>query len=108
MSAGMSASSTMLVFVCSFPDSCRHHRHLSTSLPGQTLRRHPIFLLRAARNDLEHIIRQQPPQHLRLIPRRTHPYVALLIHHQGHQHRLTSPSIETGAGNGQNTKIGHA
>jgi hypothetical protein len=34
-----------------------------------------IFLIRAARDDLERIVRQRSLQSLRLIPRRAHPHV---------------------------------
>src|SRR4029077_19418406 len=40
--------------------------------------RYPIFLVHAPHDDLERIIRQRPLQRLRLVPRRTHPHVALL------------------------------
>jgi hypothetical protein len=40
---------------------------------------HPIFLLAPARDNLERVIPQRPLQRLRLIPRRSHPNVALLI-----------------------------
>jgi len=51
-------------------------------------RGNPIFLVFAAHDDLERIIRQWPLQHLRFIPRRTHPDIALLIGGQDHRHRL--------------------
>jgi hypothetical protein len=38
-----------------------------------------IFLVRAAHNDPEHIIRQRPLQRLRLVPRRAHPHVSFLF-----------------------------
>lgn len=41
-----------------------------------------IFLIRAAHHDLQRIIRQRPLQCLCFIPRRAHPYVALLIGRQ--------------------------
>jgi hypothetical protein len=56
--------------------------NLLSSLPGRRVarrisRRCPIFLVRAAHNDLERVIEQGPLQGLRFIPRRTHPHVAL-------------------------------
>jgi hypothetical protein len=44
-----------------------------------SLRRNPIFLVRAAHHDPERVIRQLPLQRLRVIPMRAHPHAALLI-----------------------------
>jgi hypothetical protein len=38
-----------------------------------------VFLVDAARDDLQRVIRQRPLQRLRLIPWRAHPDVALLV-----------------------------
>jgi hypothetical protein len=54
----------------------------------KTLCRRLIFLICTARHDLDLFIRQRPLQRLRLIPRRTHPDVALFIGGQDHRHGL--------------------
>ncbi|MEH2563463.1 hypothetical protein V1289_003090 [Bradyrhizobium sp. AZCC 2289] len=41
-----------------------------------------VFLVDSSRDDLERIIRQRPLQRLRLIPRRAHPDIALLVRRQ--------------------------
>jgi hypothetical protein len=52
------------------------------------LRCRPIFLLRPAHHDRERVVRQRPLRSLRLIPRRPHPHIALLVGRQDHRHRL--------------------
>ena len=47
-----------------------------------------VFLVRAARDNLERVIRQRPLQRLRLVPRRAHPDVPLLVGRQDHRHGL--------------------
>jgi hypothetical protein len=59
-------------------------------------RRRLIFLVDAARDDLQRIIRQRPLQRLGLIPRRAHPHVALFIGRQDHRHRLRMDRFDNG------------
>jgi hypothetical protein len=53
-----------------------------------------VFCLGPARDDPERIIRQRPLQRLRLIPRRAHPNVTLLIRRQDHRHRLGTDRLD--------------
>ena len=48
----------------------------------------PVLLIGTARNDLEGVIRQGSLQRLRLIQRRAHPHVVLLLCRQDRRHRL--------------------
>ena len=48
----------------------------------------PVFLIPAAHHQRDRVIRQRPLQRLRLVPRRAHPDVALLVGDQDHRHRL--------------------
>src|SRR5882757_10173628 len=47
-----------------------------------------VFLVLAARDDLQRFVQQWPLQCLRLFPRRAQPGVALLRRRQDHRHRL--------------------
>ena len=60
--------------------------------------RRPVFLVRPSHHDLERIIRQWPLQRLRLVPRRAHPDIALLIGHQDHRHRLRMDRLDDAFG----------
>src|ERR1700757_5162096 len=62
------------------------------------LGRRSIFLLRATQHDLQRIIRQWPPQRLRLIPWRAHPHIALLVRGQDHRHGLGMYRLDYGVG----------
>jgi hypothetical protein len=55
---------------------------------GSNNLRRSIFFRRAARDDLQRVIRQWPLQRLRFIPRSTQPDVALFSGRQDHRHRL--------------------
>jgi hypothetical protein len=52
------------------------------------LRGSPIFFVRSPHDDLQRIIQQWSLQSLGLVPRRTHPHVALFIRRQDHRHGL--------------------
>jgi hypothetical protein len=55
-----------------------------------------VFLIHAACDDPDRIILQRPLQRLGLIPRRTHPNIALLISHQDDRHGLRVNRIDNG------------
>ena len=59
-------------------------------------RRRLILLIGSPCNDLESLIRQWPLQCPRLIPWRTHPYVALLISRQDHWHGFGMGRLDDG------------
>src|SRR5258708_1663811 len=62
---------------------CRFHACARPNEPfGQILRRRPIFLVCATRNDPQSVVRQWPLQCLGFIPRYTHPNVAFFIGHR--------------------------
>lgn len=62
---------------------------ISRSFSGANARScRAVLLVRPTRNDLQGILRQRSLQRLRLIPRRPHPNVALLIRRQDHRRRL--------------------
>jgi hypothetical protein len=47
-----------------------------------------VFLVGTPHHDVEHVIRKRSLQRLRLIPRRAHPDIALLVGGQDHRHYL--------------------
>jgi hypothetical protein len=51
-------------------------------------RRRAVFFVSPARNDLQHVVRQWPLQHLRFIPRRAHPDVTLFFGRENYWHGL--------------------
>jgi len=63
----------------------RDNRRESTN---RLLRGDLVLLVGTTQHDLQQIVRQRPLQHLRLIPRRAHPDIALLIGSQDDRHGL--------------------
>ena len=64
-----------------------------------------VFLVSAAHHDLERVIRQWPLQRLRLIPRRTHPDVALFIRGQDYRHRFRMNRLDHGVRRGRKEAV---
>jgi hypothetical protein len=55
-----------------------------------------VFLVGAARNDLQRVVRQRALQRLGFIPGRTQPHVALFIRVQDHRHGLRVNRLDDG------------
>ena len=55
-----------------------------------------VFLVRAAGNDPDRVVRQRPLQRLGLVPWRTHPDVAFLVRHQDDRHGLRVDRLDHG------------